>query len=515
MSENTFKAELGKNVVETLTLGMYDDPRYVFREYIQNSADQIDKGIKEGLFKDENPQIEITIDVFKKELSIYDNATGIISSEVQLHLGNIAQSSKNRFSDKGFRGIGRLGGLAYCDVLIFETSFKGEATKSKMIWDAKQLKEIIESTQKVDASELISAITAFEKTPANKETHYFKVTLEGVTNDLLLNEKKVREYLSMVAPVPFAKGFSFKDKIFENATNSGVVIDDYNILLNHVQLFKLYKNDILKGGVKFDSIQGVDFFSEQYDGGLLYWGWYGRTGKLQRIPDENIERSIRLRKSNIQIGLENVLDLYHKESRGNEYFIGEVYAINKNLIPNSRRDFFMEDPAMLAFKTKLGEFFKSTLYNLYYDYSKRNGYLNTLKEYSELQTKFQEKQDSESFENNEEYENLSKKVNEKLKKAKKAKTDFDKLVNKHKDDPFGKIFEDSSISKIVEFKEKPLPQIADKQIDSENRLNLLNETQKELLSFIFKVIKAVQSKSVADNLVKKIEEEINEKYTPN
>ena len=38
--ENEYpKIEIGKDVIESLTLGMYQDSRYVYREYIQNSAD--------------------------------------------------------------------------------------------------------------------------------------------------------------------------------------------------------------------------------------------------------------------------------------------------------------------------------------------------------------------------------------------------------------------------------------------------------------------------------------------
>jgi len=41
---------IGKDVIESLTLGMYEDARFIFREYIQNSADQIDRAVEEGLF---------------------------------------------------------------------------------------------------------------------------------------------------------------------------------------------------------------------------------------------------------------------------------------------------------------------------------------------------------------------------------------------------------------------------------------------------------------------------------
>ena len=39
---------IGKDVIESLTIGMYEDSRFIFREYIQNAADQIDKAIAEG-----------------------------------------------------------------------------------------------------------------------------------------------------------------------------------------------------------------------------------------------------------------------------------------------------------------------------------------------------------------------------------------------------------------------------------------------------------------------------------
>ena len=43
---DNFKPHIGKNVIETLTLGMYEDARFIFREYIQNAADQIDEAVE-------------------------------------------------------------------------------------------------------------------------------------------------------------------------------------------------------------------------------------------------------------------------------------------------------------------------------------------------------------------------------------------------------------------------------------------------------------------------------------
>ena len=35
---------VGKNVLESLTTGMYSDNRIVYREYIKNASDSIDRG---------------------------------------------------------------------------------------------------------------------------------------------------------------------------------------------------------------------------------------------------------------------------------------------------------------------------------------------------------------------------------------------------------------------------------------------------------------------------------------
>ena len=47
-------AKIGKNVLENLTQAMYDDCRIVYREYIQNSSDQIDIAINNNSFPDED-----------------------------------------------------------------------------------------------------------------------------------------------------------------------------------------------------------------------------------------------------------------------------------------------------------------------------------------------------------------------------------------------------------------------------------------------------------------------------
>lgn len=138
-------AGIGKNVIENLTEGMYENAYTVYREYIQNSADSIDKAIKEGVLIEDEGIVDIDINPSKRRVSIHDNAYGINESNFYKILTDIADSTKDASSNKGFRGIGRLAGLAYCEKLIFRSSAKGETSISILEWNGNKLREILDN----------------------------------------------------------------------------------------------------------------------------------------------------------------------------------------------------------------------------------------------------------------------------------------------------------------------------------------------------------------------------------
>jgi molecular chaperone HtpG len=519
MNNNTekFKPVIGKNVIENLTVGMYDDPRFVYREYIQNAADQIDVAKRQNLYQSENePCIYIQIDRNNKTVIIEDNATGIESRKILPLLGNIAQSTKNKYEDKGFRGIGRLGGLGYCDKLTFETSFYGEDRKSTMIWDAKLLKKYInDDSVKIDAAELISLITDYSFLDANNDSHYFKVTMEDVTNADLLDVEKVKDYLSMVAPVPFASHFTHRHKIYSEAQKNNITLDEYKILLNGEQLFKGYKNTIYDNNKDFFEIIDIRFFEASYNESSLYWGWYGISSNMHQIPDENKERGIRLRKSNIQIGLENRLDVYHREKLGNRYFVGEIHAINKELTPNARRDFFVENEECIQLVRQLQDFFHKQLYTIYYDFSKKNAAIKAKQDLAEKNEKIKD----ETL-NDEIKENLVIDIKKLEKKVSDVKKTLPRLLDKYKgkDTVLHSVLEKSlkdagfdfdkpdkiedtprENSKPIETKSSQPPVIQKKTVS-------LQETM--FLRKIYNVIRKNLIKETAEELIQKIEEEI-------
>ena len=97
--------------------------------------------------------------------------------------------------------------------------------------------------------------------------------------------------------------------------------------------------------------------------------WSLRTSETVKT-NYNDMRGIRLRKDNIQIGNSGTLNKLFKENRGNYYFIGELHAVHKELIPNARRDYFNENETRVQFEEEVKYFFYDKLHRLYYDANK-------------------------------------------------------------------------------------------------------------------------------------------------
>jgi histidine kinase/DNA gyrase B/HSP90-like ATPase len=509
-----FKPRIGKNVIETLTLGMYEDARFIYREYVQNAADQIDVAVEEKILnhKDEG-EINITIDKENKKIIIEDNATGIKDENVLQFLGDVANSQKDKDKRKGFRGIGRLGGLGYCEKLIFETSYKGENTKNTITLNAKQLKKILENKADTsDAATVISVITSLDKTEAEIEDHFFKVELQNVTNEELLDEDNIRNYLSMVAPIPFSKEFPFWKKIHTHFNKNNVKIDEYDVHLNinEEKLYKAYKTDIFnKNNEPVSKILRVNFFKiTNEEDELIALLWYGVSDLLNfQIPNNNIERGFRLRKDNIGIGSEITLSRFFGETRQNLNYVGEIHAISTSFIPNARRDYFNDNKTCQIFEQKLRKFF-STLGTLTTKSSKLHNRKKDILEYKEELNKFQKKVRGGKLTQREEiyFKNKLKKLKN---TATSSKNEIDKIQNKTIDDENLKIIYESIIGDVDINVDSGENIEVNKTKNYPITLSQLNETEKKLVKEIFSIIEQNLPLEKAEMLKKKIAEHYN------
>lgn len=428
----------GKNVIETLSEGMYDNPLFLFREYVQNAADAIDAAVRQGILHEGDGQIEIVIDAEKRLISFEDNGTGIISAEFKAMLANIGNSIKDRKTDKGFRGIGRLGGLGYCQKVRFETSAKGETVKSFMEWDARNLHELLaDQNEKISAGQLIKRITGTWEEDCQKGEHYFKVSLVNVNppSDELLDTDEVRRYLAMVAPVPFDyERFRFVSDIESFIKGNNLpALHEYTVNLNGDEVRKGYETPLTieKKGKTVD-ILAVECALLQKGGKTVGWYWYCVSEFDGVLPVSCWQRGFRLRKANIQIGEYDCLSNHPRhgqklwrEDRGNNYFLGEVHALDENLIPNSRRDYFNQDTACRRFEAALCEAFRG-LHTLYHDASKLRSAVTVIRGAEIAKKDFEKKEKSGVFYNDETRKEAKEKVDTALTRAREAQSTLEK-----------------------------------------------------------------------------------------
>ncbi len=336
--------KIGKFTLETLTTGMYDTPKDIYREYIQNAVDSIDNAMELGILRPGKDCIDIKIDSENRSITIVDNGTGISSSKTQDYLLNIGDSIKFKKNNRGFRGIGRLAGLAYCDELIFSTSYYGEETKTTIVFNANELREILYSTDDDSIEEVFAKVVSVTNEYEEKNKHYFSVTLRRVLNsDDILNAKEVYQYLSQVAPVPFHPGFKWKDIINSKLEYRGVKVGEYNIFIvadETKQLYKNYRDNFLadrirKSEDKIEDVEEKIFLNNS--GELMAVLWYAKTSYSGTIQDETF-KCVRIRKGNIQLGTRNAMSCFFRDERFNGWLIGELHIVSSELIPNARRD---------------------------------------------------------------------------------------------------------------------------------------------------------------------------------
>jgi molecular chaperone HtpG len=352
--------EIGKFTLESLTTGMYSEPESCYREYIQNAVDSLDTALAEGLMQVQDFRIEIIVDGSRQEISIKDNGTGIKKDLVRKTLLDIGNSTKLHTTNRGFRGIGRLGGLSYCKKLSFCTTAMGKSEKTLVTFDCDKLKALLVPGQSTEHNlqSVVEAVTDVRVMQEQASTHYFIVKMEGVDDiSSLLDLDEVKDYISQVAPIPFRDRFYWGKEIKSHLAENGITIAEYPVFIGESfeslsQVFKPYKQRFeanSRAGVSTDEILSLSFFrindSTQQ---LMAYGWYADTEFSGTLVDERLS-GVRVRQGNILIGDKDTLKPYYKEARFNGWAVGEVYVVSPDLIPNARRDDFEKNSAFAEF----------------------------------------------------------------------------------------------------------------------------------------------------------------------
>ncbi len=355
--------QVGKYTLESLTTGMYSDPKIVYREYIQNSVDSLENALSLGLLEPQSMRIDIIVNEEDAYISIKDNGTGISAETAVSTLMNVGSSKKRNTNNRGFRGIGRLGGMSYCDTLTFTTSSENETVKTTVSFDCKRLRKLLVPGEYEDMSlaAVLKEITTVEVLTEKAEKHYLIVEMKGVNGfSDLLDIEAVKSYISQVAPLPYqSRHFIYTTQLKEYLSQNGYFVEEFPIFVGESEpdLEPVYKPNKSRfrsdrGKKTVDEITSMSYFNVTIDGELYALGWYGNCGWYGFLSDKDMS-GLRIRKGNILIGDSKTMNVIFKEARFNGWTQGEIFIVTDKLIPNARRDDFEQNDAYYKLIDKL------------------------------------------------------------------------------------------------------------------------------------------------------------------
>jgi molecular chaperone HtpG len=348
---------VGPSILGLVTSGNFNDPLTIYREYIQNAVDELSR--QNGF----EGKVDIVIDPRQKKVSISDNGPGLTHQECLEDLVPISKSKKCLGRDRGFRGVGRLSGLAFAESVSFLTRASALDPVTRVVWLRTGLADQIDSIQAPEQG-FQNCVRVETLDDSDYPDHFFRVDIGGVSRHsagMLLNREAVRGYIAEVCPVPLAPNFPFAENICAMFPPQ---LSPYSLRITldgkEQPIQREYGSEIALGGNKvghfseYEEIRVPSIDGKQDAAG----GWIAHWSSLGAIPKANRIRGIRARLGNIQVGDERVFDHLFEEERFNRWCVGEMHILDQRIIPNGRRDYFELNPHLRNLENHLSPIFR-------------------------------------------------------------------------------------------------------------------------------------------------------------
>ena len=335
---------IGSGLFGLVTFGMYDNPLAVYREYIQNSTDAI-----AGMSGKNEGKVEITIDLSARQVRIRDNGPGLSYEDALRQLVPLGLSNKQIGRDRGFRGIGRLAGLAFAETVIFTTRACPDEQVTRVSWNSSGLPRSAATVEQIN--DVVRECVDIETlSGTGYPAHFFEVEVGGVARHAagsLLNREAVRRYVSEICPVPISTAFPYFQRIeglfepYQPPMSLDITMDE-----NPEPVRRPYGKTIQFSPNReddFREFEEIRIPSVDRTGDAVV-GWIAHSSYLGAIPKKIQIRGIRVRVGNIQIGDETVFDSLYSEERFSRWCVGELHILDHRIVPNARRDYFEPGP---------------------------------------------------------------------------------------------------------------------------------------------------------------------------
>ena len=167
----TPEVTIGASILSLVTTGMYDQPLTLYREYIQNAVDHLSVNNIEG-------EVKITTDKANGSIQVQDTGPGLTYEKCLQELLPIGQSKKHLGRDRGFRGIGRLAGLAFADSVTFLTRTNPEEPVTRVVWQSPDPTDL-HNGKAISAETVMEYVQVDRVHDETHPAHGFTVRVEG------------------------------------------------------------------------------------------------------------------------------------------------------------------------------------------------------------------------------------------------------------------------------------------------------------------------------------------------
>ena len=350
-----------------LSEDLYPRKLEIIREYVQNASDALDEFISIAEYIEDRSEPQMKISIQGRSLLIFDNGIGM-DNEGIAKLKRIAYSEKKAGEEAGYKGIGRLAGVAVADKLKISSTSYGDSKLHHFEFRAKDMREDISDKKKSGlqepATQVINRHTSMWWTDIDPEEHYTLVELRDIRESYeeLLDLDQIKNYVSDVGPVDFAPAqqFTYGPVISRNLRNNVPDYSPKNVYISgpsgeRQRIYRPYNNEMCMAEPSF-----LEIINPQNPEELLAFCWYAPKGRemLGKIRPQGRIFSVdtESRKDNQLAGLVYKLfgftigdrtlpqrTLWTTTLQRALWFTGEIHIIDKSVMPTTDRSNFVEN----------------------------------------------------------------------------------------------------------------------------------------------------------------------------
>jgi Histidine kinase-, DNA gyrase B-, and HSP90-like ATPase len=330
--------DIGVFLMESITKGLYRDPKNVLREYISNELDN-------------SPEpTEINVKLDGNRIDIAGDGPGMDKAGIRTAV-KIGFSPKDPENNIGFRGIGIYSGVSICDRIAIVTKKAGETEYYTIHINCRGLREDTEKRRNTMLIESLKTNVKWDQRGAgdsNRGKHGTTVSLHDVLPvfEGMFDKAVVRRYLENTIPVHLDPAFPRRAEIERYLKQK--LGAEYRIL----EKLRLDGNPVWRAPRLFD-LEPPTFGELKHRNRILAYYWVCQNSRREKIEEEEV-RGLQIRKKGFAVGTRaSVLKQFSRNANLVEWFTGEIHVVGADLIPNAERAELEATPAREELERKI------------------------------------------------------------------------------------------------------------------------------------------------------------------